>query len=1385
MRRIGITLLVAIVVYGLAGFVGVPMLLYHVVATQGSAALHRQASLGHAYFNPFRLRLELDKVHVTGRAGNDQFVDLGHLHVKVSWTSLFRLAPIVSEVKLTDPDIHIVRNPDKTFNFSDLLGAPSQPPPEPAPPSKPLRFAVSNIQLAGGRIQFDDNLLNSKHVIDKIRLDVPFIANLPADVDIFVQPLLEMVVDGNSPLRITGKAKPFANPPESEIDLNLHRLDLPSYAAYLPPSVPIKLPKGALSVGMQVHFVNGPEKPLIRTAGAAAIDELDVRDPSNAPLLSVNHFAVDLADVEPLNQVVHLDKIYVDGLAATLVRNADGTTNLTPLTSGKPAAGAGAPPPVAPSAPQAASAVTSAPQASATLTPNPSPSTIAPSPAAALPTVAPSALPTRVPATPAPVLSSSAAVPTSAAASPASPAAVSTSALVPPSAQATLAAPQLMSPMTANAPPPAAPSGAPANQNTTLDLTLNTFELVNSSVKLTDETVAPPIVVSLEGIHIDLSKFQLGGKTPSPFDFAAKIGSGGTIAVKGALDLTGSRVTTDIALEQLDLPALQGFAQSVMAAHLASGKLSAHANVRTDFAAAKFNVHAEPADFALDTFDLRGPGKNETPVAWKQIKATIGQVDLASRQAEVKEVRVDGLHVSAQRNKKGELSLESLIRKPGEPVPPSGETPAKGGRPRTRHGAAPRRRGGSTSEPAVAARGESTAAGTRTSRRQHGLSRETKPEANPSTAWKYKVGSIAIENTELRVDDESTSKRVTIAVAPMNIHVKDVSSDLSKPIKLDLNATVNRKGSINIAGTVTPDPLKAEIRLITKRLDLSVAGPFLSSHLNAAITSAALTMNAAIGVAQVRKDLRINFRGDTTLGNVRILDKVTGDDFVRWNSFSANRINLSLGNGQPKVHIGALALSNFYARIILNADGKLNLSDITANPQEAPTSLTRAHPTAGANTPPPPATPTPVATPAPSGASPPPAPSEPVAGAGKQIPAEIEIGGITLQEGHVNYSDNFIKPNYSADLTDIGGKIGAFGTNSTAPADVLLEGEVNGNSPLKISGSINPLLPMAFLDIKANADKIELTNLTPYSTKYTGYPIEKGTLTVDLHYQLDQGKLQAENHISIDQLTFGDKVESPGAINLPIRLAVALLKDSHGVIDVRLPISGSLSDPQFSVGSVIWHAVLNLIVKAATSPFTLLASAVNGIGGGGGGGADLAYVEFKPGYAVLSQDSQNKLATVAKALQDRPSLKLNVVGRVDPKLDRDGLRYAKVDKLVRQQKAKDDGKEGSDTAGVQVMPDEYDKYLKRAYKAATFPKPKDFVGLNKSLPPDEMKKLMVTNMEVSDKDLKDLANARAAAVRQWLDKKIGPSRVSVGAPKLDANDIKDKGKTTRADLVLE
>jgi len=269
MRRTCTTVVVVVVLFGLAGFVGVPLLAQYVVAGRLAASLHRPVSMKRVRFNPYSLRLDIKKLHIGDRAAPDPFVDIGHIQVKVSWTSLFRLAPVVREVAVDRPAIHIVRTADQRFNFSDLLetsGPTPAPTPTPAEPPKPQRFAVSNIQIHEGQVHFDDKVLGEQHTLEHLELHIPFIANLPADVNIFVQPLLQMVVDG-SPLRIAGKAKPFAVPPESEIDLNLHRLSVPLYIGYVPEKLPLKVPQGTLSSQLQVHFVNAASAPEISIGG--------------------------------------------------------------------------------------------------------------------------------------------------------------------------------------------------------------------------------------------------------------------------------------------------------------------------------------------------------------------------------------------------------------------------------------------------------------------------------------------------------------------------------------------------------------------------------------------------------------------------------------------------------------------------------------------------------------------------------------------------------------------------------------------------------------------------------------------------------------------------------------------------------------------------------------------------------------------------------------------------------------------------------------------------------------------------------------------------------------------------------------------------------------
>jgi hypothetical protein len=296
---------------------------------------------------------------------------------------------------------------------------------------------------------------------------------------------------------------------------------------------------------------------------------------------------------------------------------------------------------------------------------------------------------------------------------------------------------------------------------------------------------------------------------------------------------------------------------------------------------------------------------------------------------------------------------------------------------------------------------------------------------------------------------------------------------------------------------------------------------------------------------------------------------------------------------------------------------------------------------------------------------------------------------------------------------------------------------------------------------------------------------------MDVHYMLNQGQLTANNHIFIDQLTFGDRVENSSAANLPVRFAVSVLKDSQGHIDLNIPVSGSLSDPQFSLGSVIWGAFSNVLTKAITAPFRLLASAVSGLAGGGGavtvdagssGGGDLSFVAFDPGFSTLSPDAKKQLTTLSAALLNHPDLKLTITGRADPDHDMQGLREAWVADQIRDIKIKQSGG-SADPDSVEVTKEDYDKYLAKAYSKAKIPKPRSLIGLAKEIPPDQMKKLMIENAPVTKDDLPKLANARATVVRTYLRATVPAARLSVLPPKLTTEDIKE-GTTTRADLGL-
>ncbi|SEM20076.1 Uncharacterized protein involved in outer membrane biogenesis [Luteibacter sp. UNCMF331Sha3.1] len=1167
-RRIAAWTAGALAAFALLGFVVAPPLIRSQVEKHASAALGRPVTLGDVDFNPFTLDLVIAGLHIGERDGKTPFVDIDRVTANASWASLFRAAPILDALTLDRPRVHLRRDDAHRFNVSDILDRFASDPK--APPSEPARFALSNIAIHGGEIDFDDRVLDATHRVDHLELGIPFIANLPSATDIFVQPLLAMTIDG-SPLRVQGQTKPFANSRESMVSFRLDKLDLPRYIGFVPGPLPVRLPEGRLSGHLDVRFLMTDTAPRVVLGGRVVVDDLRVHDAQDKPLLGVGHADIALTALEPLTSRYRFGAIALDRLDVRYARLPAGRSSIH--------------------------------------------------------------------------------------------------ALLP------------------------APAAKPAPETKPADVRIDSLAVTSSRIEYADLAAPAPARLVLDDVRASLRGLSTVKAPVAAMDVTARM-AGGDVATKGRLDLAASRYDGGITLKNVSLATLMPFAPSVLDADVQAGSIGAMGELLVDWHEAA-TVRIAHAKATLDGFRLVPHDGGVAPVTWRSLAADVALLDLATSEARLDRLTLDGLALDVRRLADGSVDLVGILKA----APPA-----------------------------------------------------TAPQAPATSPWRWSIARVDVGDGVVSIRDaKAPARRRDIVLNATSFAIDGLSDDTRKPVRLNLDGMLG-KGAFAIAGQVTPRSMLADLTIKATRLDLAPLQSLVTVPLNVRIASALLSVDGRLRASMPGKaPARIDWQGDATLGRLRVLDKVTDADFLRIGSLTASALSVKIGEATPRIDIGGIALDDFYARVIVNANGRLNLQDVVAGPETpGAVSVTEARttPVPDAN-----ATPAPVA------------PSGPA--------ADVRVGRVSLTKGRLNYTDNFIKPNYTADVTSLTGNIGAFGTAAgAAPAELTLQGQLDDNAPVDIRGTINPLTPVAFLDIAAKAEGIPLANLSPYSGKYAGYPITRGRLNVDVHYLLDQRKLTADNHIFIDQLTFGDRIEGPGITHLPVKLAVALLKDSEGRIDVRIPVSGSLDDPQFSVGGLVWRAIGNLIVKAVTSPFRLLASI-------GGGREDLGYIGFAPGSDVLDAGAQAKLADVVKVLNDKPSISLDIVGRIDPAMDDAGLRRVMVDDLVRQEQVNDKGDDPAPPTD-----DEREKYLERAYRHASFPKAKNLIGLTRSQPADEMRRLMETNMPVDADALRHLAERRANAVRQWLQGKVDDKRVFVVAPKVDAKGIDDGGPTTRVDFGL-
>jgi len=635
--------------------------------------------------------------------------------------------------------------------------------------------------------------------------------------------------------------------------------------------------------------------------------------------------------------------------------------------------------------------------------------------------------------------------------------------------------------------------------------------------------------------------------------------------------------------------------------------------------------------------------------------------------------------------------------------------------------------------------------------------KEPVKDSKKKSEFKFKVDNIALDKADIAfIDSQLSSGPVDIRISPLSFTAVNISTEKGTAGKVELTGMLNKKSAIKATGTLALEPLNADLQLDFKNINIRDFQSYFTDNVKIDVTRGAISTAGKFSLIKDKKDAPVvKYAGNISVSNLATLDKATSNDFLKWKKLSFDQIKF--GYNPLFVHINSISLSDFYARIVINPDSTINIQNIFSGKEAEGAPVKQPEKQEEKK-------------------------SAEAKAKEKQQPADIKISKIIFNNGQVDFSDRNIKPNYSANMLNLTGSVTGLSSKEFSRADVALKGNLGYGSPIDIAGKINPLGKDLYADIKVNFQDIELSPMTPYSNKFLGYPITKGKLNFNISYLIDKRKLDSTNKVFINQLTFGDKVESPNAIKAPVTLAVSLLTDRNGQINLDIPVSGSLDDPKFRVWPIVWQVIVNLISKAVTSPFALLSSLT-------GGGEELSFIEFDYGSFDVTDDGQKKINMIGKALNERPNIKLDIEGYVDAEKDRAALKKADLNRQVNAQKLKDMPGEGGEQAAseqIKLSAQEYEKYLRQAYRAAKFSRPRNILGMLKDLPPAEMERLMLANIDVTDSDLRQLAARRAESVKEMFLKSGNVAdRIFIVEPKTLAPEKKEKVKDSRVNFKLK
>jgi uncharacterized protein involved in outer membrane biogenesis len=1411
MKKIIIGGVIFFVVFTLFGFFALPPIIKSLLTQKLSEALHREVTIEQIKINPYALSVTLRGFLVKERGSAEKFVSFDELYVNLQSISAIKLAPVIKEISLKQPYINLKRIDETAYNFSDLIENKEPKPAEkPAEKSKPFRFSLNNIKIENGSIDFWDGPKQTKHTIKELNISVPTLSNIQTQIETFVQPSFSAKIN-ETPYAIQGKTKPFADSRETNFDIDIKDLDIPYYLAYLPMKLNFTIASAYLSTQIKLAFIQYKDKEsTLVVTGNVSLKKLALDDEKKNPLFKLPLMEIGIAPSEPLKKVFHLSKVSIQSPELNVVRNQAGVLNIEsrfPRVEeriGEIKKGETAPTTVDADEIELkggkvyfsdlsrkkpfktvlspielkvdhfsnqkekktayALSITSEARENINLQ-----GELSLEPLSAEGGLEIKAVPLKkyspyyqdqilfnledgrldfstryryAKAEKEPEISLSGL-------------SVILNALRlkrPEEKEDFLKIPALSIKDTlVDVTRKRATLGSFSTDKGTL--ILNRFK--NGELDLQklfpppppkEETPAPdkekgkeiekPWTVAINRMSVDQYTVKMGDQNPSQ-----------------PTTLTGERI------------AIRG--ENISTAKNAQGKLSLSLLLdQTTALSTKNTVSLDP--LRIDgSLELKNIVLNKySPYYQENILFNIeeGTLDVYTNYQYSKTekdtvTRLSGLS----------LALKTLrLKKKNEPedflnIPlftiqntemDLNRRELSIGNLSTQGGAllVQKLKDGKLNlqtlfpEPAKS---------------------EKKPEeekpvqekaATDGKPWVVKLGNINVDQYRVGVKDLTPEEPVTIDAEAIQLKADNLSTAKNSKGNASLSLVLNKTGTVSVSGPVGIDPLLADLTLNLKEIDLRLYQPYFTDKVKITLTDGSISTTGRLQVKDEEgKGVQIVYKGESALNNFATIDKASSEDFLKWKSIVFS--NMDIGVNPLYVNIEGVALTDFYSRLIINPKGVINLQEIMAEKKDATDKGSKEKPAQK------------------------PDQKKPGASA-TEPPMKIKIDNVTFQGGQINYSDYFIKPNVTVNMVEVGGKITGLSSEEITQADVDLRGKFGQqSSPVEITGRINPLKKDLFLDMKVSFKDIELSPMSPYSGKYTGYAIEKGKLFLDLKYHIENRKLDAQNRIFLDQFTFGEKVDSPDATKLPVKLAVSLLKNRKGEIDLNIPVSGNLDDPKFSIFGIIIKVLLNLLVKAATSPFALLGSAF-------GGGEQLDALDFDYGSSEIKGESATKLNTLAKALQDKTSIKMDIEGYADPEKDKEALRQVFFQRKLKAQKLKEILKKGEPAVPVdevKIEPAEYEKLLKLAYKEEKFPKPKNALGMAKDIPAPEMEKLMLTYTEVKEEDLRLLASQRAMKVKEGIIKagQVEPERIFIVGPKTLAPPKKEKLKDSRVELKLK